>query len=252
MGLNARNVESTGGGNFKRQAALEAGTYPARLVQVICKGLQPQPAYQGNEKPPQVELYVTYELLDEFMLDDDGNEMKDKPRWISETFGLFNLDSDLAKSTKRYYAIDPTEKHGGEWGELVGTPVMVTITQSPDKKGKKDSEGNLVVYNNVSSVQTMREKDAKKAEPLVNPTRVFDPYEPDMDVYFALPEWLRKAIKEGLDFGGSVLERNLEGVDEMAEAKKRRNSKDEKKDEPSKKSEEPQSSKEEESDDDDW
>lgn len=251
MALNARNVESTGGGNFKRQAALEAGTYPARLVQIICKGLQPQPPFQGTEKSPQVELHVTYELLDEFMLDEDGNEMKDKPRWVSETFGLFNLDSERAKSTKRYYAIDPAEEHGGEWPALVGSPVMVTITQSSDKKGKKDSEGNLIVYNNISSVQTMREKDAKKAEPLVNPTRVFDPYEPDMEVYFTLPEWLRTAIKEALDFGGGVLEKELEGVDEKAEYNKRRKSED-KAEKPAEKSEKPEQSSEEDNDDDDW
>lgn len=252
MALNARNVESTGGGNFKRQEALEAGTYPARLVHIICKGLQPQPAYKGVEKSPQLELYVTYELLDEFMLDEDGNEMKDKPRWISETFGLYNLDSDLAKSTKRYYAIDPQENHKGEWPELVGSPVMVTITQSPDKKGKKDNEGNLIVYNNVSSVQTMREKDAKKAEPLVNPARVFDPYEPDMEVYFTLPEWIRKSIKEALDFGGGVLEKALEVLDEDAEYKKRRKSKGDEQDEPAKKAKKPEKAKEEESNDDDW
>ncbi|MDG1314776.1 MAG: hypothetical protein P8P29_04525 [Flavobacteriaceae bacterium] len=222
MGLNARNIESSGAGKFKRQAALEAGTYPARLVQVVCKGLQPQPPYQGNEKPPQVELYVTYELLDEFILDEDGNELKDKPRWISETFGLFNLSTELAKSTKRYFAIDPTESHKGDWGKLGGTAVMVTIVQTPDKKGKKDDEGNTVIYNNISSVQTMREKDAKRADPLVNPVRVFDPYEPDMDSYFALPEWLRDKIKEGLDFGGGALEKALEGLNENEEVDKRR------------------------------
>ena len=252
MALNARKVESTGG-NFKRQPALEAGTYPARLVQVICLGLKPQAAWQGNEKPPQISLHVTYELLDEFMLDEDGNEIKDKPRWQSETFPLHNLDSDMAKSTKRYFAIDPSEEHGGDWGKLVGTPVMVTITQNPDKKGKKDDEGNLVVYNNIASVQTMRDKDAKKAEPLVNEPRVFDPYEPDLDVYFSLPDWLRKEIKEALDFEGSDLEKELAGINEEAEVKSRREAKDGEQGKKSKaKAEEPESSKEEESDDDDW
>ena len=49
----ALNLNKPGGNkNFVAQANIEAGVYPARLVQIIDLGLQPQKAYQGKEKAP--------------------------------------------------------------------------------------------------------------------------------------------------------------------------------------------------------
>jgi len=247
MSLNAKKAPG-GGSKRPRQPALEAGTYPARLVQVIGLGTQKQRPFQGQEKDPRFEIYTTYELLDEFVLDEEGEEQEDKPRWISERLPLHALDSDLAKSTKRYYALDPKETHGGDWGELVGTACMVTITKTKDKKGKTDDNGEPIYYNNVASVATMRDKDAKKAEGLKNEPKVFDPTEPEMEVFLSLPDWLRDTIKEALDFDGSPLSKALDGVDEKEEAKKLRKS-DDKSD---KKEEDSDDKDEEESQNDDW
>ena len=136
MALNVSKLPSTGG-NFKRQAALEAGAYPARLVQLIDLGLQSQRPYKGEDKPPKPEVHFTYEFLDEFVVDEDGNEMEDKPRWLSEDIPMNPLDSDLAKSTKRYIAFDPELEHGGDWAKIIAMPCVVTITNVKDKQGKK-------------------------------------------------------------------------------------------------------------------
>ena len=83
MTLKANEVPSNG----TRQEPIEPGSYPARLVQVIDLGLQPQ-EYLGEEKAPKIEITTTYELSDEFMKDEEGNDIEDKPRWVSETFPL--------------------------------------------------------------------------------------------------------------------------------------------------------------------
>lgn len=227
MALNAKKIKGSGKSNFKRPPPLEAGTYPARLVQVVDLGLQPQRPWQGEEKPPKPEVHFTYELLDEFLLDEEGNDLEDKPRWQSETLPMNSLDSDLAKSTQRYYALDPSEEKGGDWVELLGTPCMVTITAQKDKKGKEDDDGNTIIYNNIASVQTMRDKDAKKASPLVNEAKAFDMEDPDMEVYFSLPDWIRNKIKESLEFSGTALADSLEGVNEEESVKAYRESKSE-------------------------
>jgi hypothetical protein len=221
MGLNARKVPSAGG-NFKRPPALRAGTYPARLVQLIDLGVQEQRPYKGQEKPPHQEIYTTYEMVDEFLKDEDGEEMKDKPRWLSEDFKLLSLNSDRATSTKRYMALDPELKFDGDWSQLLGVPAMITISADKDKKGNVDDEGNLKIYNNIVSVQTMRDKDAKNCEPLVNETKLLDLTDPDLEVFLALPEWLRDKIKNGLDFDGSKLDKMLGNIDEADEVQKRR------------------------------
>lgn len=209
MALNASKLPRSGG-NRKPIDPLEPGTYPARVVQIISLGLQEQQPYKGEPKQPVQELYVTYELLDEFMKDEEGNDIEDKPRWLSETFGFHSLDSDLAKSTKRYFALDPEKEHGGDWSQLIGAPCMITVIQRPSKK---DPE---VIYNNITGVSSMRAKEAAKAPDLVNEGKLFDIDDPDMDIFSSLPEFLQDKIKKNLDFEGSALEKALKGPQKPA------------------------------------
>jgi hypothetical protein len=220
MALKANEVST--GSNFKKPDPLEPGAYPARVVQVISLGLQKQQPYAGEEKPPKHELYVTYEILDEFLLDEDGEEIKDKPRWISERFGLHNLDSDMAKSTKRYFALDPENEYGGDWEKIPGSPCIVNIINNKAEKGKHKGK----VFDKVGSVSAMRAKEANKAKELVNPPKIFDIDAPDMEVFYSLPDWLQKIMtEENLEFEGSAL-------DNAIKAYKKADKKDEPKDEP--------------------
>lgn len=195
MALNARNVKSQPKG--PQQEAMDEGTYPARVVQVIDLGVQEQRPYKGEAKPPAQCVMLTYEFLDEFCKDEDGDDQEDKPRWLSEDFPLHNLEADLAKSTKRYYAMDPDETFGGDFTLLTGAPCMVTINQY-------ESKG--IIRNGVTSVAAMRPKEAAKAPELVNPPKVFTIEAPDLEVFKSLPDWLQDKIKKGLEFGGSALD----------------------------------------------
>lgn len=204
MSLNAKKIPMSGGGKRgPEQANIENGTYPARVVQILDMGLQPQRPFQGIEKPPAQMINLTYEFLDEFCVDEDGNEDTEKPRWLSETIPLYNLEVELAKSTKRYNALDPDCVHEGDFSQLINSCGMVTVTNSKAKNDK--------VYTNVVSVATMRAKEAAKAPELVNPPKVFLLDEPDLEVLGSLPQWLQDKIKENLQYEGSVLQKALEG-----------------------------------------
>lgn len=201
MGLNAKNKEYTGNSDRVEQEALEPGSYPARLVQVIDLGVQEQSPFKGEPKPPAQELMITYELSDEFIKDEDGNDVEDKPRWLSERFTLHNLESDLAKSTKRYYAIDPNCDHDGDWSKLVGEPVMITIVANPGK-GKNSGK----VFNNVTSTSVMRAKEAAKLPDLQNEGKVFD--QSDLDtapILLTLANYVQDIVKKGLEWEGSAM-----------------------------------------------
>lgn len=194
--------------NKKVQApALEPGTYPARLVSLMILGLQPQRPYKGEEKPPKVELMTTYELSDEFLLDEEGNEDETKPRWVSETLPFLPLEADRALSTQRYLALDPQKACEGDWLKLIGEAVNVTIVVN---KGKGQHEGK--VFENISGTSVIRPKDAAKLPELRNEPRIFDFYEPDVTLFQSLPEWLQTKIKGALDFPGSKLEEALKGA----------------------------------------
>lgn len=215
MSMNARAIPSNS--NRVEQEALQAGVYPARVVQIVSLGTQPQRPYQGQEKDPHLTFRVTYEILDEFIVDEEGNILEDKPRWFSEEFPLHSLESERAKSTKRYYALDPNETHKGDWSKLINTPTMVTITKTP---GKGKNEGRT--FNNIEGLSTMRGKDAESAVELKNDPVVFDFYDPDVDAFKSMPEWIQDRIKGAVDYEGSALEealKNYKAPEEEGSAK---------------------------------
>lgn len=203
MALNAKKAKGGNGGNGgSKQKPIDPGTYPARVVQILDLGVQAQQAFQGKDKPPVNEIMITYEFLDEFCVDENGNDMEDKPRWLSEVIPFHNLKADKAKSTQRYYALDPNEVFDGDFLKLVDTPCNVVVTNRV--KGDK-------VYNNIGGVSSMRPKEAKNAAPLVNPPKTFVLDEPDMGVFLSLPEWVQDKIKSNLEYEGSELQKLLTG-----------------------------------------
>lgn len=200
MALNANKVPFANKANRVEQAPLDPGTYPARLVQIIDLGVQTKKPFQSQPKPPVHQIMLTYELLDEFCVDEKGEMLEDKPRWVSETIAFRSLKVDLAVSTKRYYALDPDEVHEGDFVKLIGTPCNVTIVNN-------ESQGKI--YNNVATVSAMRAKDAAKAPELVNPPKVFVLGEPDMEVFLSIPNWIQEKIQANLEFEGSALQKAL-------------------------------------------
>lgn len=202
MALVAKKGGNTGG-NRVEQPLIEAGVYPARLVQIIDMGVQAQRAYQGKEKPPAQEIMLTYELVDTFCVDENGNELEDKPRWISETLPLYSIDQDKAKSTQRYFALDPQGEDGGDFSAQIGKPVNITLVHNPYKDK---------VYVNVAGIAAMRPRDAQKCPELVNDPKVFDLDAPDMTIFKSLPEWVQEKIKTNLHYQGSKLQAAIGGA----------------------------------------
>jgi hypothetical protein len=198
MALNAATVPMGGG---KKQEPVAIGTYMARLVQVLDLGLQPQ-EYQGQVKEPKQEINLTYELVTEFMKDENGVPDLTKPRWVGESFVLNNLKADLAKSTKRIKAIDQANKYNGDLIKMIGMPCLVTIAHNKSAK-------TGVVYANVSMVSPPMA--GIPCPDLKNEPKVFDLSNPDTTIFLALPEFLQTKIKANLEYPGSKLDRLLSG-----------------------------------------
>lgn len=200
MAFNAKKTQNNAPSNRVPQANIDAGVYPGRLVQLLDLGLQAQRPFAGKEKPPVQEIMLTYELVDEFMKDENGEDVLNKPRWISEALPFYGLFADKAKSTQRYYAFDPTEAWDGDLSKAVGMPCNVTVVNNV--KGDK-------TYDNIANIAAMRPKDAATCPELQNPTALFDLDTPDMTVYARLPKWIQEKICSNLNFKGSALEEAL-------------------------------------------
>lgn len=208
MALQANMKTPKGASNVKRvsQAELEIDNYPCRVAQVIDLGLHHKDVWddvnkkyvKATDKAPVNMLMLTYEFTTEFVKDEEGNELEDKPRWLSERFPVYALDSDLATSTKRYNAFDPGAKRfGGDWASIASEPCSVSITHTKNGKAK--------IGNVAKPMKGMQVAELK------NPVKVFDLAEPDLDVFNSLPQWLQDMIKENLEYEGSPLQELLAG-----------------------------------------
>ena len=200
--FNAKQAGNGGGKERIEQPVIDAGVYPARLAQLIDLGLQPQKAFQGKDKPPMQEIMLTYELVDVFMVDEDGNDVEDKPRWISETLPFHNLKADKAKSTQRYLAFDPKEEWEGDLSKALGEPISTVLVHN--QVGDK-------LYVNVGGLAAMRAKDAEKCPALKNPTTLFTLDDPDLAVFNKFPKWIQTKIQGNLNYNGSKLQQLLGG-----------------------------------------
>lgn len=208
--LNAKNKKRPVDPNRVLQEPVDEGTYPCRVVDIIELGMQPQAKHKGKVKPPVERIYLNYELTDEFCLDKEGEEELDKPRWQSEDFPYYPLDMKNATCNKRLKAIDPKNEADGNWGEIGGMAVNVTFYHNVDGE---------ITYVNVSAATAIRRKDCKKVAELQHPVRVFDIDDPDMRVFYSLPNWLQNKITDNLNFEGSILEEAIENYEPEEEEK---------------------------------
>lgn len=206
MALHAGKVKAAGGNGkkFAPQDEIEVGNYPSRLAQVIDLGrhyrdkwVDGQGYIADTEKPAVGHIMLTYELTTEFMKDEQGNDIEDKPRWLSETLPLYSLDNDKANSTKRYLAFDRPKKHGGDWTELLGAPCTITTAHTAKGRAKVGS-----VTPPMKGLQILECKNVPK---------FFDTTAPDADIFNSLPQWIQDKIKSNLDYEGSELQVMLEG-----------------------------------------
>lgn len=214
MALKPKRREFTGGNGAKMVAPLlDADNYPARLVQVIDLGLHKNFFEEGKVNH---QVMLTYELTTEFMEDETGEVLEDKPRWLSETFNIIDLPEGMtyeeiladqyrgkAKMVQRARAFDPKGKLDFDFSAMADMPCAVQVIQKP--KNKKDKSP----INAVGGVSApMR---GLTIDPLKNPPKVFVLDEPDAEVFGSLPDWLQERIKENLEYKGSALEALLNG-----------------------------------------
>lgn len=203
MALNAKKIKGGKGKNFVEQPLLAVDNYPARVAQIIDLGLQDGGEWAGEKKPPVNKLYITYELVDAFMVDKDGKEDEDKPLWKSEELKMYNPNQEKANCNKRYKALDPEEVFDYDWAELAGASCTV-LTIHKESKGKTYCNiGNLSPY-----IVSRRNPELP---PLKQEPKVFSLDEPDMGVFGSLPEWLQDKVKGNLEFKGSPLDIALNG-----------------------------------------
>jgi len=133
---------------------LDEGGYPAILYQIVDLGLQP-----GSQQYPeeQYKMAFNFECLDEFMLDDDGKELLDTPRTFDYEVS-YNPDGFMGERSNIHKVMTAMEGFDKDLEDILyeGTILTVNLKQQQPLDKKKD------MYNKVTGVVKMREKDLKK------------------------------------------------------------------------------------------
>lgn len=162
---------------------LEAGTYPARCVQLIDLGIQYNPLSDKNQR----QVMLVWELPTE-TITIDGEE---KPRTISDTYTL-----SLNEKAKLYSALvgwrgkafTDEELKGFDLQSVLNKPCILTLIVKESKNGN--------MYNRVKGVsKTMKGMSVPEATTSIF---AFDLDAPDaLEQMKSLPEWIQERIKAG-------------------------------------------------------
>ena len=177
----------TEGGNKKEYPRVEDGTYPARVVQLINLGRQVKTDWKTGEVETyddgnpivQPKVWVTFELPTETI--DYGGE--ESPRWYSKEYTISAHEKAALPVLLAACGVD-----SGDITDLLDKPLLVTIGSTVSGKAKITQTSKLM--------KGMEVPDIFKKEKMV----VFDPYQPDMDVWETLPRFLREKIESAVDY----------------------------------------------------
>lgn len=207
MSRNAADIASTGGSKMTKDVLAPNG-YPARLVGVVFIGVQNQRPWLGEAKPPVDEVRLTYELSHEFMKDEDGEILADKPRWLTEKVAFKALKLEKAKSTKRFKSIDPSGVNAGDFKACLGNGCTLVIVNNP---GKGDHAGK--VFENIGDVTPAPNMPGYTQPEVVNETFYYDLNDDSctLEEFRALPEFVQEIIMGANDFSTSVLAKQIGG-----------------------------------------
>jgi hypothetical protein len=185
---------------------LDGGVYDARILSIVDLGMQPGSPQYPEPKP---KLEFRFELLDEFMVGEDGSVDETAPRVFNYEV-TYNEDGYMDEKANIYKLIAAIPAGFElELADMVGLPVTVMIQKYILKSGKNAGKE----ANKVTSVLPMKAKSIAIAGPLINKPLFFDLGEPDLAVWAKLykgnPYAHQDRIMASTSFAGSLLQKML-------------------------------------------
>ena len=176
-------LTATATANRTHVEPLEAGTYPARCIQLIDIGIQFNPLANKNQR----QVMLVWELPTE-TIEIDGEE---KPRTISDTYTL-----SLNEKAKLYNilvswrgkAFTDEELKGFDLQNILDKPCLLSLILKESKNGN--------MYNRVKSVSKLMK--GMTVDEAKNPIFSFDLDSKDaLEQMKVLPEWIQERIRGG-------------------------------------------------------
>lgn len=149
---------SVGGSGVKMEAPLlSEGGYPARLLRITDLGEQ---AGSAQYPDPSFKMAFTFECLDEFMLDLEGKEILTEPRTFDYEVS-YNLDGFMGDRSNIYKVMTALDGFDVAYEDLLERTCSINLVEQGTRKDPAKK------YNKITSISSMREKDAARAGPIL-------------------------------------------------------------------------------------
>jgi hypothetical protein len=163
---------------------IEAGTHPLRLCRVYDLGVQ-ESEFKGKKKLAS-EILVGFEILDTFMVDEDGNEDTKKPRMVSRRLKLYK-SATKGREFDWSRALDPTGKYNGDWAAMARDRVACFGAFIHNEKDGK-------VYSNLETLTSVpRNFPVPDGQVEI---QIYDLDNPDLEVFEKLPDFIKEIIEK--------------------------------------------------------
>lgn len=219
MGIQEREPFDDGKGNVREQK-------PAPQVAVFLDLVNDVVDYGGNIGKQQYRLMLNKSFGGEIQginfntvppRDADGNQIQGKPWGFHPASPLTKL---CAAVGRRDVALDERKPDSLNLEALLNLPlsVNVEVKEAEDKNGKKDKDGNVIVYKNVNQkgmfpVPLDDDNNPQEVKPLATEARciTFD-NATEEDVKF-IRYSLRKKIKLAKNYAGSAMQAAIEAFE---------------------------------------
>lgn len=164
---------------------IPAGNYIARCYQMLHIGTVLD-SYMGQPKKMNF-VRIGWELPTEQRIFKQENGLQ--PCVISQEFTLsMNEKANLRKILASWRGKDFSEDEAKSFDitKLLGVPCMLNIIHKPSKDGTK-------MYEQIAGVSPMPK--GVDCPPQINPTKIWDYDQPDMEVFNNLPDFIKTKIQ---------------------------------------------------------
>jgi len=238
--------EDGGGGDYEKETKyIEEGTHPARLVYYAELGKH-YPVFKGKRakydqgkkagqlKPAELMIHLVFEfptvpydvapltIKTSIPFGDNGEFINKLP--VSDALASGNISLTYANRSKYMKFLNAMNKAAGTnhqgLHEHVGNAFLIAVTNKIGNKA--DDDGNLPVYANmkpegIQKTSFKHPATGKMEEIEVPPAKgkygpIFDWDNPTQEAWEAMPEFLRKCVKNAVNYEGSEVQMLVEGL----------------------------------------
>lgn len=195
-------TKASGSKSFAPIPQLEAGTYPAKVAQIVTLGKQ----YKRNWQTQEIEtwddgnliiqevMYISFEVEDEYVTIGDEQQ----PRWIGKEYTISLHEKSALTALLKMLKQDPSDN----LENALGKGVLLTVGATSSGNAKISGVAGLMKGMTVSPVE-----NAEKSF-------LFDFDEPDATKAALVPNFLRNKMKEATNYTGSACAKVLEALPE--------------------------------------